>query len=124
LAAAIEALADRMPILVEPLQIPAERLPGEIESSLYFVISEALTNVMKHAQATSASVRVSIDSGLVRAEVSDDGVGSPSVTVAGHGLGNLADRVVALDGTFRVDSEQSVGTTLRAEVPIPDDAAR
>jgi PAS domain S-box-containing protein len=118
LLAAVEALADRMPIPIEPLEIPAERLPAEIESNVYFLISEALTNVVKHAEAATASVRVSVDSGLLTVEVSDDGVGS-AAAVGGHGLANLADRVAALEGTFDVQSEPSAGTTLRAELPLP-----
>lgn len=120
LLAAVQALADRMPLPIEPLEIPAEPIPPEIESSVYFLISEALTNVIKHAEAASASVCVSMDSDLLLVEVSDDGVGSPAVMAAGHGLAGLADRVAALDGEFSVRSERSQGTTLRAEIPLAE----
>ena len=61
-----------------------------------------------------------MDSDLLLVEVSDDGVGSPAVMAAGHGLAGLADRVAALDGEFSVRSERSQGTTLRAEIPLAE----
>jgi PAS domain S-box-containing protein len=119
LLAAVEALADELPIPVEPLDIPARRFPPAIEASIYFLISEALTNVVKHARATSAGVRVAAAAGRLTVEVRDDGVGGADLRTPGHGLAGLADRVAALEGTFDVRSEPSMGTTLRAEMPLP-----
>jgi PAS domain S-box-containing protein len=119
LLAAVEALADRMPIPVEPLDIPTDRYPPAIEASVYFLVSEALTNVVKHARATRAGVRIAAASGRLTVEVSDDGVGGADLRSPGHGLAGLSDRVAALEGTFSVRSEPAAGTTLRAEVPLP-----
>jgi PAS domain S-box-containing protein len=120
LAAAVEALADRMPLPVTPLDIPGERYPTAIEVSIYFFISEALTNVIKHARATRAWVRITAVPGRLTLQVGDDGVGSDKVQGHQHGLAGLADRVAALDGTLSVRSEASAGTILRAEIPLPD----
>jgi PAS domain S-box-containing protein len=119
LLAAVEALADRLSIPVEPLDIPTGRFSPAIEASVYFLASEALTNVVKHARATRAGVRIAAASGRLTVEVSDDGVGGADMHSPGHGLAGLADRVAALDGTFSVRSEPSAGTTLRAEIPLP-----
>jgi PAS domain S-box-containing protein len=120
LLAAVEALADRLPLPVEPLDISVERLPPEIEASVYFLVSEALTNIVKHARATRAGVRIATAAEQLTVEVSDDGVGGAEAHPAGHGLAGLADRVAALDGRFTVRSEASAGTTLRAEIPLPE----
>jgi PAS domain S-box-containing protein len=117
LRAAVEALADGLPIPVEPLDIPAQRFAPAIEASVYFMISEALTNVVKHARATSAGVRIAAADGRLTVEVSDDGAGGAQVRLPGRGLAGLADRVAALDGTLTVQSEPGVGTTLRADLP-------
>ena len=82
------------------------------------MISEALTNVVKHARATSAGVRIAVADGRLTVEVSDDGAGGARVRLPGRGLAGLADRVAALDGALTVQSEPGVGTTLRAEVPL------
>ncbi|HKP88395.1 MAG TPA: PAS domain S-box protein [Thermoleophilaceae bacterium] len=121
LLAAIEALADGMSIPVEPLEVPEERFPPAIEASVYFLVSEALTNTVKHARATRAGVRITA-AGQVTVEVSDDGVGGAEAQPAGQGLVGLADRVAALDGTFTIRSEPSSGTTLRAQIPLPQSA--
>ena len=119
LLAALEALADRLPIQVEPLDVPPQRFPGAIEASVYFLVSEALTNVVKHAQATSARVQIAADPDRLIVEVSDDGVGG-AAPYPGHGLAGLADRVAALEGMLTVHSEPSAGTTVRAELPLAE----
>jgi PAS domain S-box-containing protein len=118
LLAAVEGLADRIPIPVEPLEIPEQRFPPAIEASVYFLVSEALTNIVKHAQATHAGVRVAA-AGQLTVEIRDDGVGGADARPPGQGLASLADRVAALDGTFTMRSERSAGTTIRAEIPLP-----
>jgi signal transduction histidine kinase len=117
LSAALEGLAQRAPLPVELGPVPGGRLPDRVESASYFVVSEALTNVAKYAQATKASVHVSRSNGQVLVEVSDDGVGGAD-PAGGSGLRGLLDRVSALGGTFEVDSRPGDGTTIRAEIPL------
>ena len=93
-----------------------ERLPAPVESAAYFVVSEALANVAKYAQATHAKVVVRRPRGRVIVEVTDDGVGGADAA-RGSGLRGLADRVAALDGTLAVESPAGRGTRLHAEMP-------
>jgi signal transduction histidine kinase len=117
LGPALEALAARSPVPVQ-LDAPAEeRLPGPVESAAYFVVSEALTNIAKYAQASRADVRVQRTNGRVTVEIADDGVGGADAA-RGSGLRGLADRVAALDGTLALDSPSGGGTRLRAEIPL------
>jgi signal transduction histidine kinase len=81
------------------------------------VVSEALTNVAKYAQATQADVAVHRVDGVVTVDVSDDGVGGADVA-RGSGLRGLADRVAALDGTLAVESPPGQGTRLHVEIPV------
>jgi signal transduction histidine kinase len=117
LGAALEALAGRAPISVELTEVPEERLPEPIEAAAYFVIAEALTNVVKYAHATSATVRVSRDNGCAVVEIADDGIGGADPG-RGSGLRGLVDRVSALDGSMELDSPAGAGTRLRAEIPV------
>ena len=96
LNAALEGLAARTPLPVE-LRTLDERLPESIEAAAYYVVAEAITNVVKHAEASSVDVRVAADNGTVVIEVADDGVGAADPT-GGSGLRGLADRLAALDG--------------------------
>jgi signal transduction histidine kinase len=116
LAAALSSLAGRSPVPVEILETPAERLPTPVESTTYFVIAEALTNVARYSRADRATVRVARQDGVVEIEVSDDGVGGAN-PAAGTGLRGLGDRVAALDGEFEVDSPAGEGTTVQASIP-------
>ena len=127
LRAAVEALADELPLPVNPLEIPDKRLPSLIEGSVYFLISEALTNVIKHAKAHTTGVRVTLTDSNLTVEVRDDGTGGAELRPARHGLAGLADRVGALGGSFQLESPKASGTLLRAEIPLPeadDQAAR
>jgi PAS domain S-box-containing protein len=117
LGAAVQALADRLPLPVAVVETPEGRLPAPVEASAYFFVSEALTNVVKHAQADGASVRIAADDGHLVIEVGDDGVGGAG-EAGGTGLRGLADRIGALDGTIEVDSPRGAGTRLRATVPL------
>jgi signal transduction histidine kinase len=92
------------------------RLSEPAEAALYFVCSEALANVAKHARATSVSIRVAEQAGFARAVVVDDGVGGAAIG-SGSGLAGLADRVEALGGKLRVESPPGSGTRVIAEVP-------
>jgi PAS domain S-box-containing protein len=118
LQVALEALAARAPLPVELDSVPAERLPQQAEAAAFYVVSEALTNVAKYAQASFARVRVTREDGHVLIEVSDDGVGGADAAL-GSGLRGLADRVEALDGRFVVDSPPGGGTSVRAAIPLP-----
>jgi signal transduction histidine kinase len=113
---ALHALAARSPVPVTVEAGVADRLPAPVESAAYFVVSEALANVAKYAQATRAEVTVRRANGHVTVEVADDGVGGADAA-RGSGLRGLADRVAALDGTLSLDSPAGAGTRLRAEIP-------
>jgi signal transduction histidine kinase len=116
LAVALEQLAARAPVPVH-LSVEIEgRLPEEVEVAAYYLISESLANVGKHAQASSATVEVARGNGQVSVEVVDDGVGGAD-TEGGSGLRGLADRVEALGGRLRVWSPRGGGTRVRAEIP-------
>jgi signal transduction histidine kinase len=117
LDAALETLARRAPLPVELEATPGERLPEAVELAAYFVVTEALTNVAKYAQASQASVRALRQDGRLFVEVSDNGVGGADPS-RGSGLRGLADRLSALDGRLEVRSEDGDGTTLRAEIPL------
>jgi signal transduction histidine kinase len=114
---ALEALTARVPVPVSLEIESAGRLPEPVEAAAYFVISEALANVAKYAQATQASVAVRRLNGSLTVEVADDGVGGANAA-GGSGLRGLADRVAALDGTLRLDSPAGRGTRLHAEIPV------
>jgi PAS domain S-box-containing protein len=116
LGAAVESLARRVPIRVEVVETPADRLAEPIEAAAYYLIAEALTNVAKHAQAETTRVRVAQTAEGVVVEVSDDGVGGADAAM-GSGLRGLADRVETLGGRLELTSVAGDGTRLRAEFP-------
>jgi signal transduction histidine kinase len=120
LAAAVDALAARLDLPVE-IDVATERLAPEIEASAYFVIAEALTNVVKHARANRAAVTAAVEDGALTLSVRDDGVGGADPR--GHGLVGLGDRVAALGGRLRIDSRPGSGTVLAAELPLAAAAA-
>ncbi len=113
---AVRALAARAPVPVDIVSDASGRLPAAVETAAYFVVSEALTNVSKYANAEHATVRVERVDGQLLVEVSDDGVGGASAG-DGSGLRGLADRVAALSGTLEVTSPPGRGTRLRARLP-------
>jgi signal transduction histidine kinase len=113
---ALNSLAARTPVPVT-LAVEADRLPGPVESTAYFVVSEALANVAKYSRATEASVTVRRANGRLTVDVADDGVGGADAG-RGSGLRGLADRVASLDGTLSLDSPAGGGTRLRAEIPV------
>ena len=119
LAAALEALAARLPIPVE-IDTPAVELPQAVEAAAYYVIAEALANVIKYARASVVEVRVSCDETSARVEVADDGIGGADAA-HGSGLRGLSDRVAALEGTLTVDSPPEQGTRIVAEIPLDPD---
>ncbi len=116
LDAGLESLARRAPLPVEIEGESGDRLPATIELAAYFFVSEALTNVAKHASATHATVTLWRDDSLLRIAVADDGVGGVDPS-AGSGLRGLVDRLAAIDGTLTATSAPGEGTTLVAEIP-------
>jgi hypothetical protein len=96
-----------------------ERYPPTVEATAYFVVSEALTNVAKYAEATMASVVIGLDGDRLVIEIADDGRGGADPT-AGSGLHGLGDRIAALDGTLEVDSPPGQGTTVRASLNLAE----
>jgi signal transduction histidine kinase len=116
LAVAVESLSARAPLPVR-LAVDVEgRLPERVEVAAYYVVSESLTNIAKHAQATEARVSVERHEGCLVVEVVDDGVGGAD-TERGSGLRGLADRVEALGGRLRVWTPAGGGTRVQAEIP-------
>jgi signal transduction histidine kinase len=99
--------------------VSVKRVPAGVEATAYFVISEALTNVVKPARAARAGVPARFERGELRVEVRDDGVGGAQGG-DGTGLGGLQDRVSALDGRFVLESPPGGGTRVSAFLPIPD----
>ena len=116
LDAALDALAARAPVPVE-LQSSGTKLPPQVEAAAYYVVSEALANVAKYADASCVRVSVAQQNGCARVVVADDGIGGAD-PMQGSGLRGLADRVAALDGTLQVDSTPGRGTTIRADIPL------
>ena len=117
LAAALNDLATRASVPVELVAVPPERLPDAVESTVYFLVSECLANVGKHAQATEATVSVAVVGDEVEVVVKDDGVGGADLA-GGSGLQGLEDRVGALDGCVDIDSPPGGGTTVMATIPL------
>jgi signal transduction histidine kinase len=117
LGPALESLAERTPIPVESqVDVGSERLAAPIEAAAYFVVSEALTNVVRYAQADSALVEIRRVGDDVVVDVRDDGVGGADIS-SGSGLRGLADRLSALDGELRVVSPPGGGTLVEGRIP-------
>jgi PAS domain S-box-containing protein len=116
LDAALEALAARSTLPVEIRGASCE-LPSQVEAAAYYVVSEALANVAKYAQASAVEVKVERMNGVAVVEVADDGVGGADPT-RGSGLRGLADRVASLSGKLDVASPPGAGTRVRAEIPL------
>ncbi len=117
---ALSALAARSPVPVEVVVAPglaARRVDATVEAVAYFVVAEALTNIARHAQATSARVDVAVrDGATLVVTVADNGTGGARA-LPGSGLSGLTDRVAAVDGTLTVVSPPGGGTTVTVEIP-------
>jgi signal transduction histidine kinase len=114
---ALSTLARRSPIPVAiEVELP-ERPPRPIETAVYYVVSEALTNAAKHSGARALAIGVTSREGVVYATITDDGEGG-ATAADGSGLTGLADRVEALGGRFTLDSPRGRGTTISIELPI------
>ncbi len=116
LAAALDDLSRRGALAVRLDVSVSGRLPEQIESAGYFVVSEALANAAKHSHASEVHLAAAETEGLLVLEVSDDGIGGAAAG-GGSGLRGLADRVEALGGRLTVASPPGRGTTIRAEIP-------
>ena len=117
LGAAVEALADEAPL---PVTVDAiiDRFPEAVETSLYFLVSEALTNVVKHSGANSAVITIKADKDFLTIEVKDNGSGGFGAAAEGTGILGMRDRVAAFDGVLTVSSPLRGGTTVRAQIPM------
>jgi len=116
IAAAVEQLTLRCPIPVRRHIADLDRLSASIEATAYFVVSEALANVVKHAQATAAAVTIDCADGRLRVRVTDDGTGG-AAAVPGGGLSGLADRVAAVAGSLTIGDLPDGGTSVAADLP-------
>jgi PAS domain S-box-containing protein len=112
---ALSSVAARLPLDVE-LDITGGRLSEDVEAAVYYLVAEALTNTVKHAEATRATVLVRLDGSHVEARVADDGRGGADAT--GSGIFGLRDRIEALGGTFELSSPLGCGTTIVARLPL------
>jgi GAF domain-containing protein len=116
LRTAVESLVSDMPVHID-VHVTAPRLPLEIETTAYFVVAEALTNVVKHAHATRAIVEIRAEGLTLSIHVRDDGSGGADPD-HGTGLTGLLDRVEARDGTLTITSPPTIGTTLHVTLPL------
>ena len=111
----VRSVVGRLDLPVQ-VDVPAERFPAEIEASAYFIVAEALTNVVKHANAGRAEVRASVEDGMLHVEVRDDGIGGADP--GGHGLVGIADRATALGGRLKIENPVGGGTLVAATLPL------
>jgi signal transduction histidine kinase len=95
-----------------------DQLPAAVEVAAYRIASEALTNVVRHASATSCRIRLDVTDGELIVEITDDGVGIPSGTPTGVGLVSLRERAAELGGDCRIECPGDRGTTVRARLPM------
>lgn len=116
LDAAISAVAGRSAIPVGVDVALRDRQPDEVEGTAYFVVVEALTNIAKHSGATEANVSIKREAGWLRVTVSDNGRGGADPN-KGSGIRGLRDRILALDGKFRIESPVGKGTRIMVEIP-------
>lgn len=121
LAAALAAAVARCPVptTLDVGLTDAERLPTAIENAAYFVVTESLTNVAKHSDASQCAVSVARLGGVLHVQVADDGRGGAHIG-KGHGLAGLADRLAGVDGQLDISSPPGGGTVIDAQLPLPD----
>ncbi len=117
LAAAVRELADRFPIPIE-VDVAERRFATPIETTAYFIVAEALTNVLRHAEATRVTIRGWFEGSTFDLEIADDGRGGSDDGQGGSGVRGLADRAQAVGGTLSIDSPAGGGTTVRARLPL------
>lgn len=98
----------------------ADRLPPEVETAVYRIVQESLTNVAKHSHARRVSVLVTRSNGTIKAVIEDDGQGFDPSAESGDGVGliGMRERIELLDGSLAVESSETTGTTVALEVPV------
>ena len=116
LGPALASLAERSPVPVIVDDAVRQRLPAAVEATAYFVVAEALTNAIKHADARELRVRAWLDDDLLRLTIDDDGRGGADAT-GGTGLTGIGDRIAALGGIVRIASPDGGGTHLEVDLP-------
>jgi signal transduction histidine kinase len=114
---ALVGVAERSPVAVELQLDEDERLPEPIKAAAYYIVTEALTNVARYANANAASVQVTREHEMLRVDVEDDGIGGAAIS-AGSGLQGLRDRVEAIGGWLDLQSPPGGGTHLTARLPL------
>ncbi len=117
LAPAVRDLADRFPIPVQ-VDIEDRRLPAAVETAAYFIVAEALTNTIRHAEATQVTISGRIDRDTLDLRIADDGRGGADEGAEGTGVRGLNDRAQAVGGTLAIDSPPGGGTSVRARLPL------
>src|SRR5262249_32853034 len=115
LRAGVDAVVARLELPVD-VDVSRERVPAAIEASAYFIVADALTNVVKHAQAERAEVTARVRDGVLHLEIRDDGIGGADTN--GNGLVGMDDRVTALGGRLTVESPGGKGTLVAATLPL------
>jgi signal transduction histidine kinase len=115
LRAGVDTVAARIDLSVQT-DVTAERFPADIEASAYFIVAEALTNVVKHSHATHAEVRATVENEILHIEICDDGIGGADPD--GHGLLGIGDRVTARGGQLKTESPPGGGTLIAATLPL------
>ena len=113
---ALTGLVQRSQVPVDLVEAPAGRLPERVEAAAYYLVAEALTNIVRYSHASRGEVRAGCSDGRLVVEVSDDGRGGAQID-GGSGLRGLADRIAALDGEFELSSPENGGTVVRARIP-------
>ena len=119
--AAVKSRIARLPIgvrLTAGPELAGARYPDQIEGAAYFLVCEALVNVLKHARASRVQVRLSDDGSRLRVEITDDGAGFVPADAAGSGLTGLTDRIEAVGGSLSIRSRPGAGTRLAGELPV------
>jgi signal transduction histidine kinase len=123
LSPALKALGRRSPVRVKLNMGFEQRLPEHVEVAAYYIVSEALTNTSKHANATRVWVSLRVETDMLRLSIRDDGVGGADSN-RGSGLTGLRDRIEALGGRIKIESPPGSGTLLEVEIPIGGSADR
>ncbi|MEX0666894.1 MAG: sensor histidine kinase, partial [Acidimicrobiia bacterium] len=119
LVSAVRSIAESAPVPVEVEYKEVGRLPGELEATAFFCISEAVTNAAKHGGGQPVRVRISRSDGRLEFEVSDQGPGfDPSKAQMGSGLRNISDRIDAVGGSLAIESTPGLGTRIKASLPV------
>jgi len=119
LAPALKALVRRSAVPVSLDLAVDRRLADRVEVGAYYVVSEALTNAVKHAQASKVEIHARASDRVLELTIGDDGVGGAD-PAQGSGLTGLSDRIEALGGTIAIVSLPGQGTSLRVELPLGD----